>query len=519
MSAVFGGTKKYADSEVVDAVIIGTGAGGAPLLWSLARAGLRVVALEAGKWWANPSKDFATDELAQSKLYWLDERLSGGKDPSAFGANNSGIGVGGSTLHYGAYFPRADARDLRLKSEQGVAVDWPIEYAELTRKYEEIERFLGVSGPATYPWDSGRTYPLPPIALNTPARLMQRGCDALGIRTASAPIASLSEPYVTPDGRERQPCVHRGYCHQGCRNGAKASMDVTYLPAAVASGAEVRQQCFVTGVERDAQGRITAVIYEHEGTERRQRCSAVFLCAGAIETPRQLLMWGLGNSSGQVGRNFMAHVATQVWATFQEATTLYRGFPSTLITEDFMRASDADFAGGYLVQSYGILPIMWAEQVTRSRSLIGQPLTDYLLQYSNVSGLGINGEALPYPENRVTLSQEKDARGLPKPHIHLSLGENEERLHLHAEKKLRAILQAAGGRDLWTSRRTAHTIGTCRMGSDADSSVVDPYGKSWDVPNLWIADNSVFPTSLAANPALTIMALALRTAEKFLSPL
>ena len=210
MSAVFGGTKKYADSEVVDAVIIGTGAGGAPLLWSLARAGLRVVALEAGKWWANPSKDFATDELAQSKLYWLDERLSGGKDPSAFGANNSGIGVGGSTLHYGAYFPRADARDLRLKSEQGVAVDWPIEYAELTRKYEEIERFLGVSGPATYPWDSGRTYPLPPIALNTPARLMQRGCDALGIRTASAPIAALSEPYVTPDGRERQPlCAPR----------------------------------------------------------------------------------------------------------------------------------------------------------------------------------------------------------------------------------------------------------------------------------------------------------------------
>ena len=517
MSTVFDGSKRYADDEEVDAVVIGTGAGGAPLLWSLARAGLRVVALEAGRWWQDPARDFATDEIAQSKLYWLDERLSGGDNPTAFGANNSGIGVGGSTLHYGAYFPRADARDLRLKTEQGVAVDWPMEHAELARKYEEVEQFLGVSGPAKYPWDASRKYPLPPIATNVPADIMRRGCDALGIRTASAPIAALSEPYVTPEGGIRQPCVHRGYCHQGCRNGAKASMDVTYLPAAVKSGAEIRQECFVTGIERDARGHITAVVYEHDGVMCKQRCNAVFLCAGAIETPRQLLLWGIGNSSGQVGRNFMAHVATQVWGTFEEDTWLYRGFPSSLITEDFMRSPDADFAGGYLVQSYGILPLMWAEQVTRGRTLIGQPLVDYLLRYRKVSGLGINGETLPYADNRLVLSDEKDARGVPKPHISLSLRENEERLHLHAEKRLRSILDAAGGRDLWTSRRTAHTIGTCRMGTNADSSVVDPHGKSWDVPNLWIADNSVFPTSLAANPALTIMALALRTAEKFLN--
>ena len=516
MSTVLNGTSQYQNNEVVDAVVIGTGAGGAPLLWRLAKAGLRVVALEAGKWWADPNEDFATDEIAQSKLYWLDERISGGADPTAFGANNSGIGVGGSTLHYGAYFPRADARDLRLKTEQGVAVDWPLAHAELTRKYEEIERFLGVSGPAVYPWDQGRKYPLPPIALNIPARIMQRGCEALGVRTSPAPIAALSEPYTTPEGGRRQPCVHRGYCHQGCRNGAKASMDVTYLPAAVASGAEIRQEAFVTGVERDPQGRITAVVYEQDGVTRKQLCSAVFLCAGAVETPRQLLMWDIANGSGMVGRNFMAHVATQVWATFDEETLLYRGFPSTLITEDFMRSPDADFAGGYLIQSYGILPLMWAEQVTRSRDLIGQPLVDYLMKYPRVSGLGINGETLPYTENRVTLSTEKDARGLPKPHISLSLKENEERLHQHAERNMRAILQVAGGKDLWVSRRTAHTIGTCRMGTSADNSVVDPYGKSWDVPNLWIADNSVFPTSLAANPALTIMALALRTADSFL---
>ncbi|CAN5604244.1 hypothetical protein BH10ACI4_BH10ACI4_21550 [soil metagenome] len=508
--------RTYPLDEQVDAVVIGTGAGGAPLLHRLAQAGLRVVALEAGQSWPNPAADFATDEIAQSKLYWLDERLSDGQHPTAFGANNSGIGVGGSTLHYGAYVPRADPRDLRLRSQQGVAVDWPVDYSELTRYYQQVETFLGVSGPSPYPWDPSRTYPLPPLALNTAAHIMQRGCSELGIKTSPAPIAALSQPYLAPGSESRQPCVHRGYCHQGCRNGAKASMDVTYLPAALACGAEIREQSFVTGIERNSEGHITAVLHDRNGVTERQRCNAVFLCAGAVETPRQLLLWDVANSSDQVGRNFMAHVSTQVWATFPEQTFLYRGFPSTLITEDLMRPSDADFAGGYLVQSYGILPIMWAEQVARSRPLFGQQLVDYLMQYPHVSGLGINGETLPNPDNRITLSAELDARGLPKPRITLTLGENEERLHLHADRTMRAILTAAGGSDLWTSRRTAHTIGTCRMGTDASNSVVNPYGQSWDIPNLWIADNSVFPTSLAANPALTIMALARRTADKFL---
>ncbi len=512
--------RTYPLDESVDAVIIGTGAGGSPLLWRLAQAGLHVVALEAGRAWSDPSADFATDEVAQSKLYWLDERLSGGDQPTAFGANNSGIGVGGSTLHYGAYVPRADPRDLRLHSLQGVAVDWPLDYADLTRYYQEVETFLGVSGPSPYPWDPARSYPLPPIALNTAAHIMRRGCDTLGIKTSPAPIAALSQPYLATGSEHRHPCVHRGYCHQGCRNGAKASMDVTYLPAAVAAGAEIRPQSFVTGIERDPQGRITAVLYDRNGITERQRCNAVFLCAGAIETPRQLLLWQAADSTlplnDAVGRNFMAHVSTQVWATFPQPTYLYRGFPSTLITEDLMRPDDADFAGGYLIQSYGILPIMWAEQVARSRPLLGQSLVDYLMQYPHVSGLGINGETLPNADNRVTLSSEKDARGLPKPHITLTLGENEERIHLHADPTLRAILTAAGGADLWISRRTAHTIGTCRMGTHAKNSVVGPYGRSWDIPNLYIADNSVFPTSLAANPALTIMALALRTADHFL---
>ncbi len=510
--------RRFATDEVVDAVVIGTGAGGAPLLWRLARAGLSVVALEAGQWFENPAEEFATDEIGARKIYWTDERLSGGADPTAFGANNSGKGVGGSTLHWGAYAPRPDARDLKLKSNDGVAVDWPVTLEELTPYYEEVESFIGVSGPARYPWDAGRKYPLPPLPLNSSAIFMAMGCEAMGIRVAHAPIAATSQTYTRPEYGTRNACTNRGYCHQGCRNGAKASMDVTYLPAALNVGAEIREECFVHGVQRDTSGNIKAVLYtDKEGNEQRQKTLNVFLCAGGVETPRQLLHWNVANSSGLVGRNFMAHISTQVWATTNTETRPYKGFPASLITEDFMRAKDADYAGGYLLQSYGTLPLAWAEQVVRGRNLVGQPLVEYLSKYNNVAGIGMNGDTLPNPDNRVTLSGENDQRGLPKPLITFSLSNNEKKMSDHAEANMRRILMAAGGKDMWSSQRTAHTVGACRMGSDAADSVVDPYGRSWDIPNLYIADNSVFPTSLAANPALTIMALSLRTADAFLS--
>ena len=130
-------------TETFDAVVIGTGAGGAPLLARLAAAGLRVVALEAGTLW-DPAADFATDELEQDKLFWTDERISAGADALAFGANNSGIGVGGSTLHYTAYTPRPQPDDFRLGDEFGVGVDWPFGYAELEPYYDEAEAFMGV---------------------------------------------------------------------------------------------------------------------------------------------------------------------------------------------------------------------------------------------------------------------------------------------------------------------------------------------------------------------------------------
>ena len=513
--------RRYAETEEVDAVVVGTGAGGAPILAKLAAAGLRVVALEAGEWFESPADDFATDEVSAAKIYWLDERLSAGETPVVFGANNSGMGVGGSMLHWGAFVPRAFPGDLRLFSDFGESADWPLQLDELTPFYEEVESFLGVSGPSLYPWDAARRYPTGPVPVNAPGQLMQRGFRALGLRASEAPIAALSTAYSRPEYGDRPACVNRGFCHQGCRNGAKASMDVTYLPWAVRSGAEIRPNAFVHGLERDARGRLGAVLYHDSsgqagGVERRQRCKAVFLCAGAVETPRLLLSTGLANDSGQVGRNFMSHVATQVWGTFDEPVRMNRGFPATVISEDLLRPNDAAFAGGYIVQSLGVVPVTWAQGVARGRGLFGEELVRYLDRYNSVAGIGINGDCVTSKDNFLELSDELDERGLPKPLIHFSYGKNELAMSDHAAALLTKAWQAAGASDCWTMQRSAHVIGTCRMGHTAHDSVVNGFGRSHEIDNLWICDNSVFPSALAANPALTIMALALRTASHFL---
>ena len=509
------GQRKYRQSDVVDVVVVGTGAGAAPLLSRLAAAGLSVVALEAGRNWT-PHDDFSADEVTADHIYWMGERLSGGQTPEPFGANNSGTGVGGSTLHWGAFTPRADARDFRLQTETGKGEDWPITLADLTPYYEEVEAFIGVSGPATYPWDVNRGYKMSPVARNAPAEAMAAACTKLGIRIADAPAAVLSRNVSQPDSELRYACINCGFCHQGCRTGAKASMDITYLPLAVANGAEIRPGCTVHGIERDAQGLVTAVVYREGEIDQRQACRALFLCAGAVETPRLLLHTGLANSSGQVGRNYMAHIATQVWGTFTTEMRPNKGYPSSLITEDFVRPTQADFAGGYLIQSLGIVPVTWANQVVRGRGLWGQKLIDYLDGYNHVAGIGINGECLPQPGNFLELADEVDAIGVPKARVMFSYGPNEQAIHEHASKLLSSIWREAGATDIWSLTRSAHTIGTCRMGTDPARAVVDAWGQSFDVPNLWVCDNSVFPSALCANPALTIMALSLRTAETFL---
>lgn len=510
--------KQYSHTENVDAVVVGTGAGGAPVLARLARAGLKVVALEAGKYW-DPPKDFATDEREQHKLYWQDERLSAGDDPLPFGRNNSGIGVGGSTLHYTGFVPRPHPDDFRLFSDFGVADDWPLTYDDLEPYFDEIEQFIGVSGPAVYPWNKSRkiAYPLPPLPLNGTAQLMQRGAKELDILTANAPTAALSHDYFHPDYGQRSACTLRGFCEAGCTTGAKGSTDVTYIPAAIKYGAEIRPECFVEELRINNAGKIESVVYEHSGQKHIQLCKAVFLCAGAVETPRLLLLNGIANSSGTVGKYFMAHVSLQIWGQFHDMVRPYKGFPTPLISEEMHRPKDATFAGGYLLESIGVMPVTYASQLARATGIWGRKLQEKMLYYNHSSGINMHGDCLPYRSNYLTLSNEPDARGLPKPIIYFSNGKNEKEMEDHGRKIMNRLWKAAGGFDLWEYPRNSHTLGTCRMGSNGEDAVVDQYGQSFEIPNLFIADGSVFTTSLSVNPALTIMAIALRSADNFIN--
>lgn len=503
-------------SERYDAVVIGTGAGGAPLLARLAKAGLKVVALEAGA--EHPPSLMATDELAQQGLYWTDERLSAGADPVAFGRNNSGCGVGGSTLHFTAFTPRPHPDDFRIESEFGVGVDWPLSFEDLEGYLGEVEAFIGVSGPDPYPWGPQRARPYrhPPLPLNSAAQLMQRGCAELGVMTSPAPNAALSRPQQQEGYGVRPTCTNRGFCEAGCSTGAKGSMDVTYLPLARRYGAEIRAEAFVTEIEVSGD-RVKGVVYVTGGREERVLAGTVFLCAGAIETPRLLLRQGLANGSGQVGRNFMAHVGLQLWGRFDDASPPYKGIPGALISEDTHRPVDADFAGGYLLQSIGVMPVTYASHYARGTLTWGSDLHEHMRGYARTAGINILGECLPYEQNYMELSQEKDGRGLEKPLVQFSYGENERRLEAHGERILRAIWSAAGGEELWSLRRSAHVIGTARMGLDPASSVVNPDGRCHEFKNLYICDHSVFPSAMSVNPALTIMALSLRTADRYLA--
>jgi choline dehydrogenase-like flavoprotein len=511
--------------EEVDFCIVGGGASGGVLGAKLAEAGLSVVMLDAGPHW-DPTRDFVSDETGSRRLFWTDERITGGRDPVELGSNNSGRGVGGGTVHYSMIAMRAHPEDFRRRTLEGDVAgaelrDWPITFDDLEPYYEEVERALRIAGPTFYPWGRRRSrYPQREHELNASALVLVSGCTALGIPAAPAPVATLSAPH-----RDRPPCVYRGFCNYGCTTNAKSSVLVTYVPRAINAGAEVRPDAMVARVEHDARGLASGVLH-FRGDGRalfRQRARHVIVAGYAIETPRLLLNsasalfpHGLANSSGMVGKCFMVHSGHQVFAKFAERVNQYKAPPGLALTEHFNRTMpEADFACGYTIEAVGPHAVDFASRVTTARGLWGAELRRLMMDYNYYAGIGIVGEVLPQRANEVRLHPTvRDQHGLPVPHVVFSYHENDRRLIAHAIVRMEEIMSAAGGTDVWSADRTAHLLGTCRMGTDPADSVVDADCRAHDVPNLFICDGSVFPTATAVNPSLTVEAIASRTADR-----
>jgi len=509
--------REFDDAEAVDFAIVGAGAGGATLGAKLAEAGFSVVIFDAGPFW-RPLDEFVSDEIEQQKLFWTEPRITGGDDPIALGGNNSGRGVGGSTVHFSMISLRIRPERMKARSQLGYAVDWPIAYDELRPYYAEAERALRVSGPVRYPWGPARLpYPYRAHEVNAAGLVLARGAEALGVDWAATPLATVS----APRGKS-PPCVYRGFCNFGCSTNAKQSALVVWAPRALAAEAEIRDMAMVTRIEMGGDGLARGLHYVREEASRFQRARNVVVAGYAIETPRLLLNSacpqhpdGLANTSGQVGRNLMTHASPGVWGTFDEEIRWYKGPPNMAVCEHW-NYDDAgkDFHGGYAFMSQGPLPSAWAQTMATSRGLWGSALREEMLKYNHTAGLAPVAETEPREVNRVELADETDRYGLRIPRVVFAYSDNDRRLQAHALTVMRRMLEAAGGHDLWTSDDTSHLLGACRMGDDPRSSVVDRDGRAWEIPNLWICDGSLFPTSAGVNPSLTIQALACRMGDR-----
>lgn len=500
------------------AVVVGSGAGGATVAHELCRRGVKVVMLEAGP--RISPDEFRNDENhAFQQLTWLDPRLATGNWSAARYAPNLPAftvkAVGGSTVHWNGLSYRLQAHEFRARTRYGDVPgaslqDWPITLAELDPFYRLAEERLGVTG----------THSIPPNAWNNNYKVLYNGAKRVGYqRISNARIAINSVPR---DGRPA--CIQLGFCNQGCKISAKWSTLVSEVPKSEATGnLDLRTESMALELEHDESDRITGVVYaDRDGNRHRQRARLVCVAGNAVETPRLLLNsasprhpHGLGNDSGELGRNYMRHVMALGFASFPLPVNMHRGITTPgAVFDESVHDEKREFAGGYLMQAASLgLPALAG---SLDPAGWGREYAEFLSRYDHLAGVLLCGEEMPRRDNRVALHHtEKDRHGLPIPTVHVDEHPMNDRMRAHFHARAAALYDAVGATEYreGVTVAAAHNMGTCRMSEDPKRGVVDRFGRSHRIGNLFVSDGSVFPTSGCENPTLTIVALAIRQAR------
>lgn len=504
------------DDSVV--VIIGTGAGGGVLANELAQKGVSVVALEAGGRYL--PEDYVNDEWESfGQLAWLDPRTTSGDWRVA--KDFSGLpawivkAVGGTTTHWAGASIRFQPHEWKAKTTYGDVqganlLDWPIDADEMAPWYDLAEKKLGVT----------RTNGIPGLPGCNNYKVFEAGAKKLGYKEVHTGRMAIN----SQDYDDRIACQQTGFCFQGCKWGAKWSAAYTDIPRGEATGnLEVREKAHVIRIEHGSDGKVNAVVYmDADGNEQKQMAKVVCVAGNSFESPRLLLnsatsMYpdGLANSSGQVGRNYMRHMTGSVYAVFDKPVKMWRGTTMAGIIQDEARHDPSrGFVGGYELETLALgLPFMAA---FLDPGAWGREFTTALDMYENMAGMWIVGEDMPQETNRVTLNHEvKDQYGMPVANVHFDDHPNDIAMRNHAYKQGTAVYEAVGATRTFPTPPypSTHNLGTNRMSENPRDGVVNRWGQTHDIENLFISDGSQFTTGAAENPTLTIVALAIRQAD------
>ncbi|MGV8989509.1 MAG: GMC family oxidoreductase [Cypionkella sp.] len=504
------------DDSVV--VIIGTGAGGGVLANELAQKGVKVVSLEAGGRYL--PDDYVNDEWASfGQLAWTEPRTTSGDWRVA--KDFSGLpawivkAVGGTSIHWAGASLRIQDHEWKAATNYGPVdganlLDWPIDAAEMAPWYDKAEDKLKVT----------RTGGRAGLPGNNNYKVLEKGALALGYKEVHTGRMAIN----SAEYDDRMACQQTGFCFQGCKWGAKWSSAYTDIPRGEATGnLEVRDRCHVARILHDATGKVTGVEYfDKDGTLQMQKARIVAVAGNSIESPRLLLnsassMFpdGLANSSGQVGRNYMRHTTGSVYGVFDKPVRMWRGTTMAGIVRDEARLDPSrGFVGGYELETLSLgLPFMAA---FLDPGGWGRTFTSALDSYENMAGMWIVGEDMPQETNRVTLNHAMtDAFGLAVANVNYSDHPNDRAMRDHAYKVGAAIYKSVGATQVFPTPPypSTHNLGTNRMSENPRDGVVNKWGQSHDIANLFVSDGSQFTTGAAENPTLTIVALAIRQAD------